>query len=94
MVSASSAGITKVIQDQEGLHTVDISSSPEFFSNEEKEQGYNKDVMQAEYIQAINDLNTITNTTNPTNAQIVWAIKRLAEIEKQELKYHKKDIMQ
>ncbi len=43
----------------------------------------------AAYQQAMTDLNLIINTTSPTNAQIVWAIKRLAEIEKKELQYHK-----
>lgn len=41
------------------------------------------------YQQAMTDLNLIINTTNPSNAQIVWAIKRLAEIEKKELQYHR-----
>lgn len=43
----------------------------------------------AAYQQAMTDLNLIINTTNPTNAQVIWAVKRLAEIEKKELQYHR-----
>ncbi len=43
----------------------------------------------AKYQQAMTDLNLIINTTNPTTAQMIWAIKRMAEIEKAELQYHK-----
>lgn len=42
---------------------------------------------------ALTDLQTIIGTQNPTtNAQIVWAIKRLAEIELAHLKYHQAEI--
>lgn len=44
------------------------------------------------YVQAVADLNTIISTSNPTNAQIVWAVKRLAEIQKSLLRFLKTDV--
>lgn len=52
----------------------------------------NRQSLKDVYNQAMLDLQTIIDRSNPTNAQIVWAIKRLAEIEKQELKYHKSEM--
>lgn len=41
------------------------------------------------YNQAMLDLQTMIDKANPTTAEMIWAIKRIAEIEKQELRYHK-----
>lgn len=71
MISIGDAGITKVIRDETGFHQVDSAVNPEYFTAEEISEGINKDVIRAQYLQAIADLDTITNTTNPTNAQIV-----------------------
>lgn len=42
------------------------------------------------YLQAISDLQAIQNVASPTNAQVVWAIKREAEIMETLLKFIKK----
>lgn len=86
------AQFTKTIQDINGIRQVNYTIDPQYFTQKEVEIGINEQQMRDNYTSAINDLNTIINTTNPTNAQVVWAIKRLAEIEKQELRFHKKDI--
>ena len=86
------AQTTKTIQDRYGIRQVNFSIEPQYFTPEEIEIGTNEQAMRDEYNRAMNDLNTIINTSNPTNTQVLWAIKRLAEIEKKELQYHKKDI--
>jgi len=45
---------------------------------------------KAAYIQAMTDLATIKNRANPTNAQVVWAVKREAETLEQLLKVVKR----
>ena len=48
--------------------------------------------VKADYLQAITDLQTIISYTSPTNAQVVWAVKRMAGIMTEELKFLKRMI--
>lgn len=51
------------------------------------EEDSNTNAVRNQYDQAITDLDIIKTNDNPTNAQMVWAIKRMAEIESNLLKW-------
>lgn len=53
----------------------------------------NKKALIDAYVQAIADLQTIQNTANPTNAQVIWGVKKIAEIHEKMLKFIKSQIV-
>ena len=53
----------------------------------------NKKAVKDAYLQAITDLETIQTTANPTNAQVIWAVKKEAEIMEKLLKFVKSQIV-
>lgn len=46
-----------------------------------------RQAIKTAYNQAITDLQTIQNAASPTNAQVVWAVKKLAEIQEKLLRF-------
>ncbi len=46
-----------------------------------------RQALKTAYNQAITDLQTIQNASSPTNAQIIWAVKKLAEIQEKLLRF-------
>lgn len=70
---------------------MDSETNPEYFSAEELPTA-DEVAIRTAYQNAITDLTTIINYSNPTTAQVIAAVKRIAEIEKLELQYHKRSI--
>lgn len=59
----------------------------DFDFEELKKQEHNTTTIQATYKTALSQLQNIQEATNPTNAQVINAIKQLAGIQEKILKY-------
>jgi outer membrane biogenesis lipoprotein LolB len=53
-------------------------------------QDADRQALQTAYQAALTDLQTIQNYTSPTNAQVIAAVKKLAQIQEKQLRYMKK----
>ncbi len=83
----------KILQTASGFTEVNSDINPEYFSPEELAKGARLKQIVDAYTQAIADLETIQNTVNPTNAQVIWAIKQEASIVEGLLKFIKNDLV-